>query len=202
MKKFMTTVAIGASLLFGTTSVFANSNISMYLNDTQVGADVSPERIDETLYVPVSTIANLLGITSTWESPNVTLTKDDEIIIITIGADTAIVNGQTVKIDAPAYINNGRTMVSVDFVAEAFNIKTQYVDGNIYFTQVGVTTSQALTVTPPAIELPEVTTMPAIEIELPQTTTSSTLEVELPETADTQKDASWVVLLFDKRVRI
>ena len=50
----------------------------------------------------------------------ITIVKDDNTIVMTIGADTYTLNGDEKTLDAPAYIANSRTMVPVRFIAEAF----------------------------------------------------------------------------------
>lgn len=52
------------------------------------------------------------------DTRTVIITKDDIIIVITIGAETAIVNGETITLDYPAFIENDRTYTPIRFIAE------------------------------------------------------------------------------------
>ena len=52
------------------------------------------------------------------DTRTVTITKDDIIIVITIGAETAIVNGETITLEKPAFIDNDRTYTPIRFIAE------------------------------------------------------------------------------------
>ena len=53
------------------------------------------------------------GATST-----ATLTTADTVIVITVGAATATVNGESVTLDSPAVIVSDRSFMPVRFVAE------------------------------------------------------------------------------------
>lgn len=61
--------------------------------------------------LPIRIVAESLGGTVTWngELQRVTIQKGADVILITIGADTAYVNGTAVKLDAAAFVENGRT---------------------------------------------------------------------------------------------
>ncbi|MGI6584257.1 MAG: copper amine oxidase N-terminal domain-containing protein [bacterium] len=47
-------------------------------------------------------------------------------VVLTIGANFAVVNGQVSEIDAPAFIEDGRTFVPVRFIAEAFGAEADW----------------------------------------------------------------------------
>ena len=46
------------------------------------------------------------------------ITKGDKVIVITIGSDTAYVNGSPYTLDSPAFVENDRTYTPVRFIAE------------------------------------------------------------------------------------
>lgn len=50
-------------------------------------------------------------------------------VSLTIGMDKADINGVKVDLDAPAYIENGRTMVPLRFIGEAFDADISYDSG-------------------------------------------------------------------------
>ena len=70
--------------------------------------------------LPIRLVAEFLGAEVTWngEEKTVTITKEDTTIVITIGQEFAMVNGEAVQLDAPAYIENGRTFLPLRFVTE------------------------------------------------------------------------------------
>ena len=63
-----------------------------------------------------------------WDAVNkvVTITRDDVTIVLTIGSDKALVNGKTVTLDSPAFIENSRTYTPVRFVAEALGAEVAW----------------------------------------------------------------------------
>lgn len=56
----------------------------------------------------------------------VTVTKGSDKIVLTIGANKALVNGKEVALDSPATIIKDRTYIPVRFVSEAFGYKVKY----------------------------------------------------------------------------
>lgn len=91
-----------------------------YINEEAKTLDAAPIIRDGRTMLPVRFVAEAFGATVGWDGATSTATvKTDDIEIkITIGATTATVNGATVKLDAPAFIENGRTYMPVRFVAE------------------------------------------------------------------------------------
>ena len=79
--------------------------------------DVAP--ISGTM-LPVRYVATALGAEVLWDgaTSTATLKTADVEIKITIGAATATVNGEAVTLDSPAFIENDRTYMPVQFVAE------------------------------------------------------------------------------------
>ena len=92
--------------------------------------DVAPVIKGDRAYLPVRFIAENLGATVEWnkDTRTVTITKDDIKIVITIGAETAIVNGETITLDYPAFIENDRTYTPIRFVAEKLGCEVLWND--------------------------------------------------------------------------
>lgn len=57
---------------------------------------------------------------------SVTVTKDNDKIVLTIGSNKALVNGKEVALDTPATIIKDKTYIPVRFVSEAFGYKVKY----------------------------------------------------------------------------
>ena len=91
-----------------------------YVNNAEKELDVAPIIRGSSTMLPVRFVAENLGATVGWDGKTSTaiLKTDDVEIKITIGADTATVNGTSVKLAAPAFIEGGRTYLPVRFVAE------------------------------------------------------------------------------------
>ena len=78
--------------------------------------------------VPLRAIFEALGATVDWngETQTVTSTKDDTTISLTIDNPVMNVNGEEVTLDTSACIVDGRTLVPVRAISEAFKLKVDW----------------------------------------------------------------------------
>ena len=122
MKKLFSLILSG--LLFFS-SVMSASAINVHVNNNNVKMDVAPVIVDGRTLVPVAAISNALNSSVSWDelSRTVTITRGDKVISLQLDNKTATVDGQVINLDVPAKSINGRTMVPVSFIAEAFNEK-------------------------------------------------------------------------------
>ena len=79
--------------------------------------------------LPVRFVAENLGGTVGWDgaTSSVTIKGDGIDIAIKVGATTAQINGKTVTLDAPAFIESSRTYLPVRFVAENLGATVEWV---------------------------------------------------------------------------
>ena len=91
--------------------------------------DVVPIIKNDKAFLPARFVAENLGAVVEWDNDTrtVTITKNDIIIVITIGAETAIVNGETILLDYPAFIENDRTFTPIRFIAEKLGASVDWV---------------------------------------------------------------------------
>lgn len=91
--------------------------------------DVPPVIKDGRTLVPVRAISNALGAEVDWDPVDriVTITKDDKTITLQIDSYDVYVNGVPIRLDVPATIIDGRTMVPGRFVSEAFNAIVHWI---------------------------------------------------------------------------
>lgn len=91
-------------------------------NNNEIKNDVAPIIVDGRTYTPARFVAEKLGATVDWNEAAqlVTVTSKDKKIVIelTIGSNTALVNGEKVEMDAAAFIQDSRTYTPARFVAE------------------------------------------------------------------------------------
>ena len=87
--------------------------------------DVAPKVVNDRTMLPARFIAENLGATVEWDGEKqlVTITgknekQEDVTILITIGSDYAKVNGEEVKLDSPAFVENDRTYTPIRFISE------------------------------------------------------------------------------------
>ncbi|WP_340027351.1 CotH kinase family protein [Paenibacillus sp. FSL H7-0940] len=78
--------------------------------------------------VPVNAILEALGAEVTWDktAKTVTAVLNDQTLVLKIGSSTATVNGDTLEIDAPAIIQNSRTLVPVRFISEGLGLTVDW----------------------------------------------------------------------------
>lgn len=79
-------------------------------------------------FVPMRDIFTALGASVTWESKTGTIIgrKGYLSISLQVGKNTAVINGNTVKLDAPAIVRKGVTFVPARFIAESLNATVKW----------------------------------------------------------------------------
>lgn len=98
--------------------------------------DVAPMIKGDRAFLPARFVAENLGAVVKWndETRTVTITKDDIKIVITIDAEAAIVNGEIVMLDYPAFIENDRTYTPIRFIAEKLGSTVDWEPDNQIIT--------------------------------------------------------------------
>ncbi len=98
--------------------------------------DVAPKIVGSRTMLPARFVAENLGAEVSWngEKKLVTITGknlktgEDVTILITIGAETAMVNEKDVKLDVPAFIENDRTYTPIRFISEHLGASVEWVE--------------------------------------------------------------------------
>ncbi len=133
------TITLAFTLLMSTTT-YAEQNkqilvvesnqgiISVSFNGENIEFDVAPQIINERTMVPLRAIFEALGATVDWNDDTQTVTsiKDNTTISLTINNPTMYINDETVVLDSPACLVNGRTLVPVRAISEAFAIQVEW----------------------------------------------------------------------------
>ena len=96
--------------------------IKVRVNDAPVIFDVAPITEDGRTLVSLRTIFEALGAEITWDDKTKTVaaTKGSLHMTLTVGQDTASMNGRKIPLDVSAVNYNGRIMVPTRFIAENF----------------------------------------------------------------------------------
>ncbi|MCK5764299.1 MAG: copper amine oxidase N-terminal domain-containing protein, partial [Clostridiales bacterium] len=78
--------------------------------------------------VPVRALTEGLGALVSYnnETREVTIVKDGTEIVLLIGSNEALVNGETILLDSKAEITNSRTYVPIRFISEIFGLNVQW----------------------------------------------------------------------------
>ena len=94
--------------------------------------DVRPESKSGRVFVPLRAIANYFDCYVDWQEPNVMLKLADTEITLAIGTNIALINEIESVLESAPYIKNGRTMVPLRFISEAFGCEVEYTGGVVH----------------------------------------------------------------------
>lgn len=99
--------------------------VKALVNGTEPTMDVQPAIENGRTLVPFRAMAEALGAEVAWdaEKRTVTVTKDGTTVVLTIDSMIATVDGKEYKLDVPAKIKNGRTVIPLRFLSEALKCK-------------------------------------------------------------------------------
>ena len=103
-------------------------NTIMSVNDKAILLDAPPEIKNGRTFLPIRAISEAFGAIVTWtgETRCVTVTLNDNRILLYIGNTSVMVNGSIVIIEAAPYIKNSRTMVPLRVIAEGLNSAVEW----------------------------------------------------------------------------
>ena len=92
--------------------------------------DVAPVIRNDRTMLPARFVAENLGAKVTWDEEKrlVTVTGNGVTILLTIGEETAMINGKEVKLDSPAFIENDRTYTPIRFIAEELGATVEWIE--------------------------------------------------------------------------
>lgn len=135
MKRKILSMIIFVTLIFSISSfvVFANDEVfSVYLNNEKLEFDVPPEIVNNRVMVPMRAVFEKLGATVTWETDTNTAYAVDynkmQGVAITVGKEQMIdINMNIIPLDVPAITKNGRTLVPLRAISEAFGCNVEWL---------------------------------------------------------------------------
>lgn len=106
--------------------------VKVVLNDEPIEFDQDALLVGGRVYVPVRKIFEVLGGTVAFDQASKLLTGKvgDSTISLKLGDNVAVVNGQTIELDAPAQIINDRTLVPARFIAECLGKQVVWDQNN------------------------------------------------------------------------
>lgn len=99
-----------------------NNGVRAYVNGVHPKFDVPPVIKEGRVLIPFRAISEALKAEVLWnqEERSVTVTRGDTVVILIIDSHIALVNGVEVSLDVPGQLENGRTLVPIRFLSEAF----------------------------------------------------------------------------------
>ena len=106
----------------------ANEQINIYYDGERLETDAEPIIEDGRVLVPIRVISETFGLRAEW-SPSakvVHIFNGNNLISIGVGGNKAYINDEPVELDVAAALIDGRTMVPIRFVAEAFGLDVKW----------------------------------------------------------------------------
>ncbi|ASJ54284.1 metalloendopeptidase [Brevibacillus formosus] len=102
--------------------------ISVVVDGIGVQSDVSPIHRNGRMLVPIRVVAEETGSEVSYDAATqkVLLNKKGKHLSLTIGSQTAYVDGKRLKMDVSPIIVNKRTLVPIRFISEAFGYQVQW----------------------------------------------------------------------------
>ncbi|MXO81343.1 hypothetical protein GRP75_26935, partial [Paenibacillus sp. OT2-17] len=130
-------VALAAGLLLAVQTAIVpgvqaapTGNIEIILDGQSLQSDASPYIVQgaNVTMVPLRVISEGLGAQVNWSesSGTVTITAQNKNITMENGAQSATVDGKSVRLDASARMTSGRVMVPLRFVGEELGLKVDW----------------------------------------------------------------------------
>ncbi len=106
--------------------------VTVFLDGKKIKFDQIPVIDEGRTLVPLRAIFEAIGAEVEWDGETKTITAADgeNDIKLVIDKSEATVNGETVTLDVPAKLVNGRTMVPARFIADSFGVTTDW-DGEM-----------------------------------------------------------------------
>jgi len=172
-----------AVAVFAIPNVSASQDITVILDGQVLEFDVPPAIMDGRTMVPMRVIFEALGATVQWEGVTQTIfaTTEDLEISAMIGFHSIRINGQSQAMDVAPVIVNGRTLVPIRFVSEAFGADVAW-HGNTR-TVVITTNQQSVQPTPQPIQ-PQPTQQPTPIPEIYDVDTYNLNDIYFPDWDD------------------
>lgn len=124
--------ALTASPVSAKTLEFTIGSNDMYISETRVTSetlDAAPYIANDRTMVPLRVISENFGANVIWSAENrtVTIQGENTELILTLDSTSAVLNGETITIDAAPTISNDRTMVPLRVISEALGKSVEYV---------------------------------------------------------------------------
>lgn len=100
---------------------YYKDEISVYIGNKKLSFEVEPIIENNRVLVPLRTIFEELDAVVGWNDNIVTAKKGNIVVSFEIGSNKMKVNNKTLELDVVAQIKNGRTLVPLRAISEAFN---------------------------------------------------------------------------------
>ncbi len=108
----------------------AQENVKVVFNGTPMKFDVPPVILNGRTLVPLRAIFEALGAEVTWDDASETAigVRRGVRVSVTVDSSAATINGKAVTLDQPAVLMDGRTLVPLRFISEAYGCEVGWDD--------------------------------------------------------------------------
>lgn len=113
-------------------TTFADSAVNVVVNGSKLTFDVPPILENGRTFLPIRSISSALGIPNDdiiWDNNTQTAIiykSDGSTVTFTVGETNYLFNGISVPMDVKAELINGRVMIPLRYVAQAFGIEVEW----------------------------------------------------------------------------
>ncbi|MBP2026798.1 hypothetical protein J2Z35_000589 [Acetoanaerobium pronyense] len=100
----------------------------IFVNGMNIKFEIPPVIKEGRTLIPVRAITESLGADVVWDSKTstVTISKDDTVIILTLGSNIVLVNGEERELEISAQSINNRTFVPLKFISDILKVDVDY----------------------------------------------------------------------------
>ncbi|WP_339249543.1 family 10 glycosylhydrolase [Paenibacillus sp. FSL P2-0136] len=179
----------------------ASVQITIELDGETLNPDVPPyiTRTNVTM-VPAGVISQGLGAGVKWDqaSKTATISKDNNILQLTSGKTSAIVNGASVRLDTSVQITQGRVMVPLRFVSEQLGLQVLWDQATKHISlysgkEIGGPSTPAV---PSVPSVPTPTVPPTPSVPIPTVPSPTVPSIPGAKTSKAMKGA-WVSTVYN-----
>lgn len=131
-------VTINKVLSQNNNSESETDELEIYLNNEKLEFDdVSPVIEDGRTLVPFRKLAESIGVEVDWIAEKEKIIAESEILkfTMTVGSNMAYLNEIEIQMDVSPKIIEGRTLIPLRRFSETFDVNVDYINGEIYMTQ-------------------------------------------------------------------
>ncbi|MDO5062875.1 MAG: stalk domain-containing protein [Peptostreptococcaceae bacterium] len=132
MKKLLSVMMV--FILVSTHLAIADPASAGKKTDSSITVSINGETLSEKgivkngrTFLPVAVIGKKLDLPIEWnQSTKTAVIKGNSTVEVKIGSKQALVNGEVVTLDVPAFVSGGRTMLPVAFIAKHLSLGINY----------------------------------------------------------------------------
>lgn len=129
--KIIATLLLAVMLISSVGAVFAaeDKTITVFVDGKELSFDVPPTSENGRTLVPMRAIFEALDAKVEWigDENKVVATKDDTVVVLVIGSNIMLKNGEEIVLDVPAKAIDGRTLVPVRAISEALDASVNWI---------------------------------------------------------------------------